>query len=55
MAYKKMMQEAKEEGLSYSSPIGKAGAKIVSGETGGQVITVRTGAIKSSYQKGQEV
>jgi ornithine carbamoyltransferase len=45
------MQEAKEEGLTYvPTPMTKAGANIV-GEQPGQVITLRTGAIKSVYSK----
>lgn len=45
------MQEAKEEGLTYvPTPMIKAGASIV-GEQAGQVITLRTGAIKSVYSK----
>jgi hypothetical protein len=45
------MQEAKEEGLTYVPTLmTKAGANIV-GEQAGQVITLRTGAIKSVYSK----
>jgi len=51
------MQEAKEEGLTYTpSPISKAGLKIA-GElqtAGGQVITLRTGAIKSVHTKNND-
>ena len=50
---KRLMQEAKEEGLPYNpSPISKAGAKILSeAATNGQVITLRTGAVKSTLPR----
>ena len=54
---KRLMQEAKDEGLPYNpSPITKAGVKILSdNQTSGQVITLRTGAINSVHSKKQEL